>query len=350
LQKVTLKIQAGGKPQVFDFYGNPVKAAEPLTLEASPTPYYITGAVIAGVESATPIEAPDTNTGTLLVDFDKPDQLKQVGGPSAVLESTWDTPRLKGDLASSFVTEDGATTLKVELKPDSDPRKLLPRYAEFELSKPIPLKGRPHEFVFRVKGNSGWAQIMFELVDAKGRVWTSTGNQYAGSANAADPHGQSFVNFEGWQTMRFPVVGMYPGADQSVFWPRNYNWWAFPSPEAAQLAEQAAQAKAEAEQAAKNPPEASATPKQESAAPAEAAKTVAKSKGSKKAAAAKTAADGKPRKVPYTGVVPVDYPLTLKKIIVTLRPHILYLDEEAPMENQVIYLDNLSVTQPPDGL
>ena len=116
------------------------------------------------------------------------------------------------------------------------------------------------------------------------------------------------------------------------------------------MAEQAAQAKADAEQAATNPAEPSASPKQEPAPPAASAKPAAKGKGSKKAAAAKATPDGKPRKVPYTGVVPVDYPLTLKKIIVTLRPHILYLDEEVSMENQVIYIDKLSVTQPPEGM
>lgn len=305
-QAVTIKIAPGGKPQVFDFYGNAVKTAGPLTLQASPTPYYITGAVIAGVESATPVEVPERNTGTLLLDFDKPDQLQPLTQRNPVLESHWETPRIKGDLASSFVTEDGATSLKVELKPDQDPRKLLPRYAEFELAKPITLEGRPHEFVFRVRGNSGWGRIMFELTDAKGRVWTSTGNQYAGASNSADPHGQSFVNFSGWKTMRFPIVGMYPGADQTVFWPRNYNWWPFPSPEADVMA---------AEQAAPKVP-----------------------------------ADAKQKTPVYMGIVPVAYPLTLRKIIVTFRPHILYLDEEVPMENQMIYIDSLSVTQPPAGM
>jgi hypothetical protein len=305
-QAVTLKIAPGGKPQVFDFYGNSIKTSGPLTLQASPTPYYITGAMVAGVESARPVEVPDGNAGKLVLDFDKPDQIKPLTQRNPVLESHWETPRIKGEFASSFVTEDGATAMKVELQPDEDPRKLLPRYGEFELARPITLDGRPHEFVFRVKGNSGWGRILFELTDAKGRVWTSTGNQYAGASNSADPHGQSFVNFSGWKTMRFPIVGMYPGVDQTVFWPRNYNWWPFPSPEAEALA---------AEQAAP-----------------------------------KVAADTRQKTPVYQGIVPVAYPLTLRKIIVTFRPHILYLDEEVPMENQVIYIDSIGVTQPPEGM
>ena len=68
-------------------------------------------------------------------------------------------------LGGLIVTERGVPIARIEpvdLRAPVNPfrnRKLLPRYAEFALSKPIKLEGRPHEFVFRVKGNSGWARI-----------------------------------------------------------------------------------------------------------------------------------------------------------------------------------------------
>jgi hypothetical protein len=50
------------------------------------------------------------------------------------------------------------------------------------------------------------------------------------------------------------------------------------------------------------------------------------------------------------GDSPVDYPVKLTRIIVTMRPHILYVDEEIPVDNCVIYLDRLGVVDPPEGM
>jgi hypothetical protein len=40
----------------------------------------------------------------------------------------------------------------------------------------------------------------------------------------------------------------------------------------------------------------------------------------------------------------------LTKIIVTMRPHILYADTELPVRNPVIFLDRLGVLDPPRGM
>lgn len=356
VQKVTFDAEAGGRAKIYDMYGNVVKTGDPLTVDASTAPVYIEGVVLRSVTSAQPVEIADNHTGELLLDFDNPDQLIKLDGKNEVLEKAWDTPNLKGDLESEFVEIDGATALKVSLKDDNDPRKLIPRYKEFALKEPIVLPGRPHELVFRVKGNSGWGRIMFELVDANGRVWTSVGNQYDGASNAADPQGQSFVNFEGWHTMRFPLVGMYPGNDQSLAWPRNYNWWAWPAPEIDLLPQQ----KADAEKAFEAAKQKYALDKkefeeafaayEESIKQEEAGNPGEDGRKARRLAKPKAPVAPKLRRVAYTGAVPVDYPLTLKKIIVAMRPHILYLDEEVPVKEQVVYIDKLGVTQPPEGM
>ncbi len=346
VQKVVLEY-AGGDPEIRDFYGNRVKNVG-AEIEATPTPLYILGTTVKAVRSALPVETAAAKADTRLLDFDQPEAVRQVSAGNPVLESSWDTPSFKGDMEAQFVTEDGASALRVELKPDDDPRKLLPRYTEFALAKPIRLEGRPSELVFRVKGNSGWARIMFELVDAKGRVWTSTGNQYAGSSNAADPKGFSFVNFEGWRTMRFPLMGMYPGADQTLYWPDNYNWWASPAPELAEIPRQEAQAK---EQFAADLKQYEGELKTyREALAAHEALTADATGGRKPKFTLKEPAKPKLRSIAYRGLVPVDYPLTLTKVIVSMRPHILYLTDEVKVPNPVIYLDHLGVSEATEGM
>jgi hypothetical protein len=356
VQTVTLAKE--GSPNVWDFYGNPMPVGSgAITIQASTTPVYITDCKLTSVVSAVPIELPDANPGTKLLDFDSPQALVPVTERSPVVESHWDTPRLKGDFENAYVTQDGASALKITLKPDQDDRKLLPRYQEFKLAKPITLQGRPHEFTLRIKGNAGWGRIMFEVVDAKGRVWTSTGNQYSGASNSSDPHGQSMISFLGWQTIHFPVVGMYPGADQEIQWPRNYNWWAFPSPETLAIPAKDEQNKLDFEAAKIKYQEdlkAHQAKKAQFAKDLEAWQALGKESLDKQR---KTPKPVEPKEIPetklkkevYMGVVPVDYPLTLTKVIVDMRPHVLYLNDELPVANPTIFIDNLGVTQPPKG-
>ncbi len=354
VQKVTLAKE--GTPKMWDIYGNPMPVGNgPIALEASTAPVYITDCTLSSVLTAVPVEKTDTDTGKKLLDFDNPKQLVEVTERNTVVESHWDTPRLKGDFATSYVTEDGATALKVTLKPDQDERKLLPRYVEFKLAEPIKLEGRPYEFTLRVKGNAGWGRIMFEVVDAKGRVWTSTGNQYAGASNASDPHGQSMVSFLGWDTIRFPVVGMYPGADQEAYWPKNYNWWASTSPELLAIPEKDAKHKVDFDAAtAKYQEDMKAYDTQKAEYEAALKVWTEQNKNNPKATKGKPVPPKeltapKLKREIYMGSVPVDYPLTLTKVIVDARPNILYINDELPVVNPTIFIDNLGVTQPPKG-
>lgn len=50
------------------------------------------------------------------------------------------------------------------------------------------------------------------------------------------------------------------------------------------------------------------------------------------------------------GGEPVDYPVRLTKIIVTMRPHILYVNEEIPVRNRVIWIDRLGIVGPPERM
>jgi hypothetical protein len=304
-QGVTLQTQ-GGAPIVYDVYGNrldvPVQNGR-IALEVTDTPQYVTGTIVTAVAERKPVEAP-REAGQTIVDFDDPAQLKTVAEPSDVLKTSWSTPFIQGDFATNFVQEDGASTLRLELKDDNDARKLLPRYVQLALAQPIELKGRPSSLTVRLKGNGGWGRVMFEMVDGAGRIWTSSGNQLPGATNAADSEGVSFVSFDGWQTIAMPLPGQYSSPDQFVHWPRNFDWWPTGSVVDKELADAVAKA---------------------------------------------TAAGAK--KLPVAeGHDEVTYPLKLTKIIVTMRPHILYVNDEVPVGNRAIYLDKIGVIEAAPGM
>ena len=300
---------------MYDAFGNrlSIETTEKgvLNVTVGDSPIYVTGPAVTKVLSHRPVEQKAAE-GKVVVDFDKPGQLNEAKEPSKVLESTWYQPRVKGDFRWELVTEDGASALKAELKPDKDDRKLLPRYLELALAQPIELTGRPGTFTARVKGNGGWGRIMFEMQDAKGRIWTSSGSQHSGAPNSGDCRGDSFLSFDGWGTIRVPLPGQYPGKDQHVIWPANHEWWPTNNP----------------------PDEAKLKAREE----AQAAKAV----GKKMTRAEQT-------RLEETGEEPVDYPLKLTKIILEVRPEVLYVDEQRPVTSPVIYVDRVSVIEAAEG-
>ena len=326
-QTVSLAV-AGASPVVYDAYGNRMAAAVKdgvLAVEATDAPLYVTGATVSSVAAAAPVEIAGPS-GTLIVDFDDAGRFKPVEGKSAVLEGNWEYPRVRGTFKTEAVVEDGATALRVELQKDSHPSGLVQRYVELALSAPIELQGRPAAFAVRVKGNGGWGKIMFELVDAKGRIWTSSGNQYSGAVNSSDCKGDAFVSFAGWQTMLIPLPGQHPGADQHVAWPSLCDWWPENTPEWAETQKRPewieAQRKYEAYRA--------------------------EYPAILKAWQEKNPTDTHIPRPPsnpggYTGLARVDYPVKLTKVIVAMPPSVLYVNTEVPVEKLALFLDKIEV-------
>jgi hypothetical protein len=358
-QQVTLTCQ-GGPLVVYDSYGNtmPVQVKDgKLDLLVSEAAVYVTGARVTGVAARKPIELKRAG-GALLTDFADPAQLKAIAQPSKVLESNWDYPRLKGNFATEYVTIDGASILQMTLQPDADKRKLLQRYVELELAEPIELPGRPHTALLRVKGNGGWGRIMFELVDAGGRVWTSSGNQYPGACNASDTKGDSYVSFDGWQTMAITLPGQYPGHDQFIAWPHNANWWPLNTPERVRELEAFEQAKAnyprviaDFEETLKAHQQLLADYGQQLTAYNERKKAGEKNLGKAPAqpTAKAPARPAEPRFPPERGIARVEYPVRLTRLIVAMQPNLLYVNTEIPVADPAIAIDWLKIEQPPQG-
>jgi hypothetical protein len=286
-QKVALQVE-GTAADVYDAYGNRLPAVMQgarLLVEATDTPVYVTGTRVGRVLSHSPVEIPQ-DPGRIIFEFDNPAQLQEVPGTSAALEAAPEMmPRIKGKFRSDFVREDGATALRAELLGDEDGRKLLPRHVEYALAKPIVLENqRPFALTLRVKGNGGWGRLMFELLDARGNVWTSVGS------GSCENRGYPYVNFDGWHTVVLPLPGKYPGGAQPEGWPANEEWSLTLSP------------RWESEQEGSKPKD------------------------------------------------KLEYPLRLTKIIVTMRPHILYADTELNVRQPVVFLDRLGVLDPPPGM
>ncbi len=346
MQQVMLKVE-GNQPVLFDVYGNPLPAPiknGAINVLATETPVYLTGVTVTGVAARVPVEMKDT-AGASLLEFDDPTALVPVTAPSKTLESSWDYPRLQGKFTTEYVKEDGATALKVTLQPDDDRRTLFQRYVELALAKPITLTGRPFAFTARVKGNGGWGRLMFEMVDAKGRIWTSCGNQYAGSCNSSDNKGDSYISFDGWQTMRIQIAGQYGGADQVAAWPGSYNWWPENTPEFIELQKQYADALTKYEASLSDYQ--TKLPAYNTA--------LAEYEAKKKAGDNKVRPPAKlnePQKPGFRnyGIARVDYPVKLTKVIIAMPRNMLYVNGEIPVANPTIWIDRLGVEQPPAGM
>lgn len=403
-QAVTLTVK-GGHPVVLDAYGNRLPATAEggrLAVSVSDTPVYITGTTVAGVTERKPLEE-NVDGGKTIVDFDNPGLFAVESSTNRILESNWDFPRIKGDYAVDLVQEDGAGAVKLELKDDQDARKLLQRYVELKLAKPIVLKDTAEAFIARVKGNGGWGRLMFELVDAEGRIWTSCGNQYAGSCNASDNRGDSYVSFDGWSTMIIDLPGRYPATDLTAYRPSTTHWWPENTPEWRQQQADHKKATAEYEKARAEYPakkkaydeaklayekkqaeykQAKAAYDKEQKDYAAALKVYKKSgtdyerakakhdkalKDGKEAGAAPvapqepaapvlkapTVPDGEapkalkeptgPGMLRNYGIAPLTYPVKLTKIIFAAAPDILYVTDEIPVKNRAVFIDRIGV-------
>ncbi len=97
-----------------------------------------------------------------------------------------------------------AITLPVE----SGDRPLATRYGNLKLKKPVVIPGKGAALGIYIKGNSSWGRVVYQLRDAKGELWTSVGTK--DDWNCDDTHAWSYVNFEGWRYVRFPLPGTHP--------------------------------------------------------------------------------------------------------------------------------------------
>jgi hypothetical protein len=105
------------------------------------------------------------------------------------------------------VGQGNGKSLRLTLESQPDVPDLVGRYVVLEpKSGPIHIPGAPKRVGIFVNGNSNWGRIVFEVLDAKGRRWTSNGwEEERGSWDMSDWEARTSINFDGW---RFISVGL----------------------------------------------------------------------------------------------------------------------------------------------
>ena len=78
-------------------------------------------------------------------------------------------------------------------------------YTALRLKEPVPIPGRPHSVGMWVKGDSSWGRVFWEITDAKGERWRSSGGYDGG-----DWGSYSSIDFDGWCFMTFPLTNESP--------------------------------------------------------------------------------------------------------------------------------------------
>lgn len=100
--------------------------------------------------------------------------------------------------------EQGAC-LELELKHKGAVPAVVGEYTALRLKEPAAIPGRPHSVGMWVRGDSSWGRVFWEIVDAKGERWRSSGGYDGG-----DWANQSFLDFDGWCFMTFPLTNDSP--------------------------------------------------------------------------------------------------------------------------------------------
>ncbi len=157
-------------------------------------------------------------------------------------------PRRKGNFEFKIVDsfEDETGVLQVKPKLPVSGSEYLPMYEVLAHKTGVEIPGQPTKIGLMVNGNGGWGRIIFELEDASGQRWISIGAEQKGEPtrwmadwfkpeefaqlkssnlcdwNTDDAWQRSYINFEGWRYLEFPLPGNYPG--EGYHWPYSSQW------------------------------------------------------------------------------------------------------------------------------
>ncbi len=197
-----------------------------VTINSSPL--YITGAQITaikcgkaryrlGLAPGAQVVSPMNTLDTWQVVPDRDEDLER---------HIWDQIRRPGKFRWETISDtDGGNVIRVSLDGKQQGPLTTSFYNRLNARKPIKLSGEPKQLGLWVHGNSSWARITFELVDAEGESWSNmgaAGEDGLADWNTNDTESTTFVNFDGWRQLSVALPGHYPFDNYN--WPRNCNW------------------------------------------------------------------------------------------------------------------------------
>lgn len=213
----TIKLNKPGRVQLTDSMGNAVtlKVAPDgsVVVPITSAPAWLTGAgLITGIRLDAPQYSEKPAATTL--------PLPEFTAANWRYDGSEDTRYARNHFAVRRVTDAGlhatfgkgevghpnVTTITLPI--ETGDRPLANRYGALVPRRLTALTGKPKALGVWVKGNASWGRIAYQLRDAHGEVWLSTGSK--DEWNCDDTHGWQSVNFEGWRYLRFPLPGNRP--------------------------------------------------------------------------------------------------------------------------------------------
>jgi hypothetical protein len=251
---VTLQLAGATSAKLTNLMGRESAVAvqkNEATIEVSDRPCYLSTPVpISAVRLGDPVHVTTPGKNHFVISpLDKLEDWTIQNDRDAELEVyNFLSPRRQGTFEYKTNTDNGKMVLQVKPKLPAVGPKYLQMYSSLSLKKPVEIKGEPTQIAVLVKGNGGWGRVIFELEDTKGQRWISIGAEQAGAPNpwmadwlskeefaklnpksmnvcdwnSDDAWGRSYINFDGWRLLKFPLPGQYPG--DAYHWPMNSQW------------------------------------------------------------------------------------------------------------------------------
>ncbi len=137
-------------------------------------------------------------------------------------EAHWGAPRFDGPMRSEIVAcpKRNAPVWQITLDEPDVERPLAAWYGVFEPEEPIAIPGKARALGVWADGRSNWGRIVYEVEDAEGEIWRSTGTK--DDWNCDDIHTWSYFNYDGWRYLEFPLPSHLP---YDNFREPDTTWW-----------------------------------------------------------------------------------------------------------------------------
>jgi len=213
-EDVRVKVR-GTQATVTDAMGNaatvPVQDGA-IQVSLSPSPVWLTGVeAVEGFDLAPPVYAATPAKITRPLAALNADNWTYDGAEDAAYARNHFAIRRVADplLQAQFDQSEPnhAEAVAITLPVEPGDRPLINRYGALKTKQPIVIPGKAGALGIWIKGNSSWGRVVYQLRDAKGEIWTSAGTK--DDWNCDDTHAWSYINFDGWRYVRFPLPGNY---------------------------------------------------------------------------------------------------------------------------------------------
>ena len=206
-REAKLTFAADTEVTVTDLYGRErTQRGREISVEAGEGACYVTAKaklekIVAG-RSSFPDEPPPANPQVVepLTDLARA-ELSSAKEPRLERIAGWNLPhRTQGEFALRTVEDaEKGRCLEVELKPTQPVSwDLMHEYVFLKFREPVVASGTNTSVGVWVRGNSGWGDVMWEVANAKGEKWLTTGVYW-------DWPGKLALNFDGWHFLRLEL-------------------------------------------------------------------------------------------------------------------------------------------------